>query len=107
MYKFFFHCSQANNELVYTDDIDLKDLAEVEITSVKKAPLQSMKIGLPVAKAAVHFYHKLLFPQSIQLFCTDPIDIKKNTINELKVIQHSLNCFSISDLTSNSIFHSK
>jgi len=56
-------------------------LAEVEITNVKKAPLQSMKIGLSAAEAAVHFFHTLLLPQSIQLFCAGSVDNKKATIN--------------------------
>ncbi len=106
MFKIFSHCSEGDNECIYPDGIDLKNLAEVQITSVKKAPLQSMKIGLSAAKAAVQFFHKLLLPQSIRLFSTDSIDTTKNNINELKVIKHTINCFSISDL-SNSIFHSK
>ena len=107
IYKLSSRFSEVDDELHYPDEIDLKDLAEVRITSLKKAPLQSMKIGLPAAKAAVHFFHKLLFPQSIQLFSTDSINIKKNSINELKIIQHPVNCFSITDLTHHSIFHSK
>ena len=83
------------------------NLSEVQITSVKEAPLQSMKIGLSAAKAAVKFFHKLLLSQSIQLLSTDLINDKKTIINELKVIKHPVNCFSMSDLTANSIFHSK
>ncbi len=105
--KIFFYCSQVTNESAYRGDIDLKNLPEVQITSVKEAPLQSMKIRLSTAKAAVKFFHKLLLPQSIQLFSTDLIDDKKMTINELKIIEYPVNCFSISDLTANGIFHSK
>ncbi|CAF2139182.1 unnamed protein product [Rotaria magnacalcarata] len=97
--------TEVNNDPVYPDGIDLKDLAEVQITSVKKGPLQSMKIGISAAKSAVRFFKKVLLPQSIQLFSTDMVDIKKNIVNELKIIQHPINCFSISDLTYNSIFH--
>jgi hypothetical protein len=107
MHKVLPYCSEVDDERIYPDGVDLKDLAEVQITSVKKAPLQSMKIGLSAAKAAVHFFHTLLLPQSIQLFSTDLIDEKKDSMNELKIIQHSINCFSMSDLTYNSIFHSK
>ncbi|CAF1374351.1 unnamed protein product [Rotaria sp. Silwood1] len=97
--------TEVDDEPAYPDGIDLKNLDEVQITSVKKAPLQSMKIELSAAKAAVHFFHKLLLPQSIQLFCTDSIDNKKATINELKIIQHPINCFSMNDITYNGIFH--
>ena len=77
MYEVLFYRSQFVGESVYPDGIDLKELTEVQITSVKKAPSQSMKIGLSAVKAAVRFFHKLLLPQSIQLFCTDPIGTKK------------------------------
>lgn len=86
--------------------MDLKDLAEVQIMSVKKEPAQSMKIGISAAKSAVNFFRKVLLPQSIQLFSTDMFEIKKNIVNETKIIQYPINCFSISDLTHNSIFHS-
>jgi hypothetical protein len=85
----------------------LKDLKEVQIASVNKAPSQSMKVGLSAAKIAVGLFHKLLLPQSIRLFCADSIDNKKAILNELKIIQYLVNCFSISDLTRASIFHSK
>ncbi|CAF1037821.1 unnamed protein product [Adineta ricciae] len=72
---------------------------------VKVAPSYSMKVGLSAVKAAVKFFHKLLLPQSVQLFSTDSIDDKKMIINELKVVKYPVNCFSMSDLTANSIFH--
>ncbi|CAF0822804.1 unnamed protein product [Rotaria sordida] len=97
--------SQVNNESSYPDGVDLKELKEVRITSVNKAPSESMKVGLSAGKIAVHFFHKLLLPQSIRLFCTDSINIKKDILNELKIIQHPVNCFSISDLTCGGIFH--
>ncbi|CAF3856692.1 unnamed protein product [Rotaria sordida] len=97
--------TQSNDGSANPTGINLKNSSEVRITSVKKAPLQSMKIGLSAAKAAVHFFNKLLLPQSIQLFSTNSLDVKKMATNELKVIQHPLNCFSISDLTYNGIFH--
>lgn len=105
--NFFFIHSQLGNNLSYPDDVDLKDLNEVQIASVNKAPSQSMKVGLSAAKIAVNLFHKLLLPQSIQLFCVDSIDDKKSMLNELKIIQYPINCFSISDLTYTSIFHSK
>lgn len=106
MHKIVFPFSEDDDEPIYPDGIDLKDLAVVQITSVKKAPVQSMKIGLTAAKAAVNFFHKVLLPQSIRLFSSESIDTKRNNVNELKIIQHTINCFSISDLTYNSIFHS-
>jgi len=104
--RFFFIRSQVDNNVSYPDGVDLKDLKEVQISSVNKAPSQSMKIGLSAAKIAVSLFHKLLLPQSIQLFCADSIDNKKAILNELKIIQYPVNCFSISDLTYTSFFHS-
>ncbi|CAF1657208.1 unnamed protein product, partial [Adineta ricciae] len=97
--------SQMENNLLYPEGVDLKELHEVQISSVDKQPSQSMKVGLPAVKIAVSFFHKLLLPQSIQLFSADSIDNKKNVLNELKIIQHPMNCFSLSDLTYGSIFH--
>ncbi|CAF4120079.1 unnamed protein product, partial [Rotaria magnacalcarata] len=71
--------TEVNDDPVYSDSIDLKDLNEVKITSVKREPPQSMKVGISVVKSAVHFF--------------------KN------VIQLPINCFSISDLTYNRIFY--
>ncbi|CAF4308031.1 unnamed protein product [Rotaria magnacalcarata] len=90
---------------LYPDHIDLKDLPEVQIKSVLKSPLSSMKVTLSAAKAAVRFFNELLLPQSIKLFNTDTNVAKNNTINELKIIEHHVNCFSISDLTHNGVFH--
>ncbi|CAF5093272.1 unnamed protein product [Rotaria magnacalcarata] len=91
---------------LYPDHIDLKDLPEVQIKSVLKSPLSSMKVTLSAAKAAVRFFNELLLPQSIKLFNTDTNVTKNNTINELKIIEYHVNCFSISDLTHNGVFHS-
>ncbi|CAF4930406.1 unnamed protein product, partial [Rotaria socialis] len=74
--------------------------------SVLESPLPSMKVTLSGAKAAVHIFDKLLLPQSIKLFNTDTNVPKNNTINELKIIEHHVNCFSISDLTHSGVFHS-
>ncbi|CAF2053053.1 unnamed protein product [Rotaria magnacalcarata] len=90
---------------LYPDHIDLKDLPEVQIKSVLKSPLSSMKVTLSAAKAAVRFFNELLLPQSIKLFNTDTNVTKNNTINELKIIEYHVNCFSISDLTHNGVFH--
>ncbi|CAF2264232.1 unnamed protein product [Rotaria magnacalcarata] len=71
--------NEVNDDPVYSDSIDLKDLNEVKITSVKREPPQSMKVGISAVKSAVRFF--------------------KN------VIQLPINCFSISDLTYNRIFY--
>jgi hypothetical protein len=91
----------------YPDDVDLKELDEVQITCVKNSPSSSLKIGLSAAKSAVQFFDKLLFPQSLRLFNTDQSDEAKTAVNEIRIIQHSVNCFSINDLTYHSLFHSR
>ncbi|CAF1308626.1 unnamed protein product [Rotaria magnacalcarata] len=96
---------EGDDDCIYPDGVDLKELIEVQIKSVKKIPLQSMKVGISAAKAAVKFFKKVLLPQSIQLFSVDMVDVKKDIVSELKVIQNPMNCFSVSDLTYNSIFH--
>ena len=92
---------------MYPDDVDLKELDEVQITSVKKLPSSSLSIGLSATKSAVHFFDKLLFPQSLRLFNVDQSDESKTIVNEIRIIQHDVNCFSINDLTYHSLFHSK
>ena len=86
--------------------MDLKQLAEVQITSVKRSPSSSMKVTLSAAKAAVRFYDKLLLPQAIKLFNSDTINMNKTSINEFKIIQQRLNCFCISDITRDGVFRS-
>ncbi|CAF4219360.1 unnamed protein product [Rotaria magnacalcarata] len=86
---------EGDDDCIYPDGVDLKELIEVQIKSVKKIPLQSMKFGISAAKAAVKFFKKVLLPQSIQLFSVDMVDVKKDIVSELKVIQNPMNCFSV------------
>ncbi|CAF4236239.1 unnamed protein product [Rotaria magnacalcarata] len=86
---------EGDDDCIYPDGVDLKELIEVQIKSVKKISLQSMKFGISAAKAAVKFFKKVLLPQSIQLFSVDMVDVKKDIVSELKVIQNPMNCFSV------------
>lgn len=91
----------------YGEDVDLKKVDEVSITTIKKQPISSLKIGLSAAKSAVLFYDKLLFPQSLKLFTCDSIDENQMLLNEGKIVQLDMNYFSISDISYHGPFHSK
>ena len=90
----------------YAEDVDLKKLEEVPITTIKKQPTSVLKIGLAAAKSAVLFYDKLLFPQSLKLFSCESADENQMLIDEKKIVQFDMNYFSISDLSYHGPFHS-
>ncbi|CAF1219741.1 unnamed protein product, partial [Didymodactylos carnosus] len=93
----------------YPNNIDLKDLAVVRITTVSKPPKKSMKITLAAVKAAVRIYDDLFYPQALHLFCSEPDNHQKeigNLEHQHAILQTPFNAFSLSTLTrSGCIFH--
>ncbi|CAF0877674.1 unnamed protein product [Didymodactylos carnosus] len=99
----------AHSSMGYPNNIDLKDLAVVRITTVSKPPKKSMKITLAAVKAAVRIYDDIFYPQALHLFYSEPDNHQKeigNLEHQHAILQTPFNTFSLSTLTrSGCIFH--